>query len=52
MSNEDMAAEALRQAQQLGDDAEAFEAASREPAIPGEEATMAMSAAELFDDEE
>jgi hypothetical protein len=55
MSNEDMVTEALRQAQQLSGDAEAFEAASQEPSLPAaaaDEATMAMPASEMFDDED
>jgi hypothetical protein len=57
MSDDDMVAEALRQAQDLDDQAEAFAAASPEPSVPAdpapaEGATMAMSVSEMFDDEE
>jgi hypothetical protein len=52
MSDDEMVTEALRQAEDLGSQAEAFEAASQEPSVPADEATMAMPVGEMFDEDD
>jgi hypothetical protein len=54
MSDEDMAADALRQVEQLDESAKAFEAASQDllAEAVGEEKTLAMPAQQLVDDDE